>query len=269
MNEQIKQILLLTISIIGMFIYICWLCISNRTNNLNGGRVRNIKVDNYFVNSMLCVSLSTIFILLGMGLKSNIEIINLIIYVVNVILFIIFKLIKVKTGIIVGRFQPFHTGHLYIIKYILKYVDKLYICIGSYDKYGTDRNPLRGEMRYLILENALKKYIDKGKVVLVPIDDLKGEENDNVDWGDYLIDKVKEHSKTVPNYIFSGEESVRNNWFSEDMLSHISVINIPKTPISATQVRDAINKGDSEDILEYLPYDEALQKQVISEIKKV
>ena len=36
-----------------------------------------------------------------------------------------------ETGLYVGRFQPFHLGHLEAIKHILKKVDTVIIAIGS------------------------------------------------------------------------------------------------------------------------------------------
>ncbi|MDP6459455.1 MAG: adenylyltransferase/cytidyltransferase family protein, partial [Candidatus Hydrothermarchaeota archaeon] len=34
-------------------------------------------------------------------------------------------------GLLIGRFQPFHKGHVYVVKKVLKGVDELIICIGS------------------------------------------------------------------------------------------------------------------------------------------
>ncbi|MEM2975778.1 MAG: adenylyltransferase/cytidyltransferase family protein, partial [Candidatus Bathyarchaeia archaeon] len=36
-----------------------------------------------------------------------------------------------KRGLFVGRFQPFHLGHLTAVKNILKSVDELVIIVGS------------------------------------------------------------------------------------------------------------------------------------------
>jgi Nicotinamide mononucleotide adenylyltransferase len=37
----------------------------------------------------------------------------------------------VRTGLFVGRFQPFHRGHLEAVKYALGVVDRLVIVIGA------------------------------------------------------------------------------------------------------------------------------------------
>lgn len=48
---------------------------------------------------------------------------------------------KAKTALFVGRFQPFHLGHLKVIKDILKKNDFIVIAIGSSDEKNTDKNP--------------------------------------------------------------------------------------------------------------------------------
>jgi len=50
-----------------------------------------------------------------------------------------------KTGLIIGRFQPFHNGHLYAIKNALKKVDELVIAIGSSQYVNTEDNPFSFE----------------------------------------------------------------------------------------------------------------------------
>ena len=46
-----------------------------------------------------------------------------------------------KTGLFIGRFQPFHNGHLQDIKNALKEVDELIIAIGSSQHFNTKENP--------------------------------------------------------------------------------------------------------------------------------
>jgi len=68
-------------------------------------------------------------------------------------------------GLYIGRFQPFHYGHLMAIKWILNHVDELIIAIGSAQYSHTLRNPFtvgeRMEMiwRTLKAEGLLSKCI--------------------------------------------------------------------------------------------------------------
>ncbi|MBI2572495.1 nicotinamide-nucleotide adenylyltransferase [Candidatus Woesearchaeota archaeon] len=71
---------------------------------------------------------------------------------------------KKKIGLFIGRFQPFHNGHLKAIKLILSKVDLLYIGIGSAQESKTQVNPYTVSQRATIIRAALaavniKNYI--------------------------------------------------------------------------------------------------------------
>jgi nicotinamide-nucleotide adenylyltransferase len=68
-----------------------------------------------------------------------------------------------KRGLFIGRFQPFHLGHLQDIKDALKEVDELVIGVGSSNKEHTKQNPFtvkeRIEMIDLVLpSNEISNY---------------------------------------------------------------------------------------------------------------
>ncbi len=63
----------------------------------------------------------------------------------------------VKRGIFVGRFQPFHMGHLLVIKYILKHVGELVVVIGSAQYSHTIENPFTTGERLTMIHNALRE----------------------------------------------------------------------------------------------------------------
>ena len=50
----------------------------------------------------------------------------------------------VKRGVFIGRFQPFHNGHLEAIKKLLIEVDELIIMIGSSQYSHSFDNPFTG-----------------------------------------------------------------------------------------------------------------------------
>ncbi|HVZ12241.1 MAG TPA: adenylyltransferase/cytidyltransferase family protein [Patescibacteria group bacterium] len=70
-----------------------------------------------------------------------------------------------KVGLVVGRFQPFHKGHLYLLNEVLKACDKIIIAVGS-SNVSNENNPLsyatRVEMlKKVILEEGLGKRVIK------------------------------------------------------------------------------------------------------------
>lgn len=80
---------------------------------------------------------------------------------------------KVKRGLIVGRFQPYHLGHHNAIKKILKEVDELVIVIGSSkESYQVD-NPFTAGERYEMIARALKKEGLYDRCYIVPVADIE------------------------------------------------------------------------------------------------
>lgn len=101
-----------------------------------------------------------------------------------------------KTGLFIGRFQPFHNGHLQDIKNALKEVDELIIAIGSSQHSNTKENPFSTEERIGMIENTLAKE-NIGNCTLFPVPDI-GEDS-----------KWVEHVKTlVPKFdvVYTGNE---------------------------------------------------------------
>jgi nicotinamide-nucleotide adenylyltransferase len=78
----------------------------------------------------------------------------------------------VNRGLFVGRFQPFHLGHLGAIKDILKEVDELVIVIGSAQYSHNLNNPFTAGERLVMVRKALEEAgMDCSRVWVVPVPD--------------------------------------------------------------------------------------------------
>jgi nicotinamide-nucleotide adenylyltransferase len=79
----------------------------------------------------------------------------------------------VNRGLYVGRFQPFHLGHLDVVKAVLKEVDELIIVIGSAQYSHKIHNPFTAGERLVMIRSALQeaKVSDK-KIWIVPVPDV-------------------------------------------------------------------------------------------------
>ena len=64
-------------------------------------------------------------------------------------------------GLIVGRFQPPHLGHLEIIKQILDKVDEIVIVIAAAQISHTIKNPFTAGERLTLLRTMIKKKIKR------------------------------------------------------------------------------------------------------------
>jgi len=96
-------------------------------------------------------------------------------------------------GVIIGRFQPFHLGHAWIIKESLKKFDKIIILIGS-SNIADENNPWDLKKRLKMLEQFLEsekisdRVIKIGHIIDVP---------DDKEWLDMAISKIGENSFTI------------------------------------------------------------------------
>ena len=79
----------------------------------------------------------------------------------------------------IGRFQPFHLGHLELVRQILDENDEIIIIIGSSQANYTIKNPFTaGERVWMIRNSLIESKVDMSKVFLVnAIDD-----ENNVKW---------------------------------------------------------------------------------------
>ena len=78
-------------------------------------------------------------------------------------------------GLLIGRFQPFHLGHLEAFLFGLSKVDKLWIGIGSSNKPSEKNNPFTAdERKEMILSSTDKSISERIKIFFIP--DLENHE---------------------------------------------------------------------------------------------
>ncbi|PYB68508.1 nicotinamide-nucleotide adenylyltransferase [Thermoplasma sp. Kam2015] len=76
-----------------------------------------------------------------------------------------------KRAFLIGRFQPFHKGHLEIVRRILSENDSIIIGIGSAQYSHTVINPFTAGERHLMISRTLEKE-HIYNYYLVPIEDV-------------------------------------------------------------------------------------------------
>jgi nicotinamide-nucleotide adenylyltransferase len=89
-----------------------------------------------------------------------------------------------KTALFVGRFQPFHKGHGYAIKSLLKKFDKVIIAVGSINR-SNDENPYTFAQRKQMIDAVLKNYRSKYKIIGIP------DTNSDQQWVNNITKKAK------------------------------------------------------------------------------
>ncbi len=72
-------------------------------------------------------------------------------------------------ALFIGRFQPFHKGHLKAIRYLSDKYDEIIIGIGSSQYSNTIDNPFSSDERMLMIKESLKQEnIKNYKIILIP-----------------------------------------------------------------------------------------------------
>lgn len=79
---------------------------------------------------------------------------------------------KNRIVLVVGRWQPFHLGHLDLLRRSIKKYGDIVIGIGSSNKSHTRENPFTLEERVSMISACLHAEKLSGRVVIVPIPDI-------------------------------------------------------------------------------------------------
>ena len=73
-----------------------------------------------------------------------------------------------KKGLVLGRFQPFHLGHLELIKSIVNEQIEPLICIGSAQYSHSEENPFTVDERKTMIEEVMKDLNCKYSIFGIP-----------------------------------------------------------------------------------------------------
>lgn len=119
-----------------------------------------------------------------------------------------------RKGLVIGRFQPFHNGHAYLIRTSLTIAERIVIAIGSSNIHDRE-NPFSYKERNRMVELFLQKEgIQERIVTIFPLPDIP----DDNDWLRYAREKVPEFDAVIGN----------NEWVKTIFLAaKIPVITIP------------------------------------------
>ena len=132
-------------------------------------------------------------------------------------------------GLLIGRFQPFHLGHLAALEYALSTVDKLWIGLGSSNKPSEKNNPFSAKERKQMILDSIDDSMKK-RIEIYPIPDLEN----HIKWIE-LIDTI------VPKFdvVFTNDDLTKHLYSKRN----IKVLSIPFTKrdiLSGTNIRDLI-----------------------------
>jgi nicotinamide-nucleotide adenylyltransferase len=143
-------------------------------------------------------------------------------------------------ALFIGRFQPFHLGHLAVIKKAIRENDRLFIGIGSSEANYRPANPFTCSERFQMIEAALDEAkIDRRKYEIVTVRNI-----DNFAlWVRHLALYIPPFSR-----VYTGSDTVKHLFEAYNLISKkpygiIDINNIKKElKISGTQIRKSMLK---------------------------
>jgi len=113
-----------------------------------------------------------------------------------------------RRGLMLGRFQPFHRGHLALTKQILSECDELLILIGSAQFNFIDKDPFSAGERMLMIHEALKEAgVDLSRCYIIPV----ANDENNARWLAYIRSMVPPF-----DVLYSGNDFVKYLARSQD-----------------------------------------------------
>ncbi|MGC9516386.1 MAG: nicotinamide-nucleotide adenylyltransferase [Methanomicrobiales archaeon] len=155
-------------------------------------------------------------------------------------------------GLLVGRMQPVHEGHLQVIKRILEEVDEIIICVGSAQLSHTLKDPFTAGERIMMLTKALSENnISASKNYIIPVQDIEC----NSVWSAHI------KMLTPPfDHVYSGNPLVQRLFIEDDVdVTEPPLFN--RTLYSGTEVRRRILKDEE--------WESLVPKSVISVINEI
>ena len=132
-------------------------------------------------------------------------------------------------GLLIGRFQPFHLGHLEALRFALSKVEKLWIGLGSSNKPIQKNNPFSAkERKEMILSSIDDSMRNKIEVYFIP------DFEDHKKW-------IENIDTIVPKFdiVFTNDEMTKHLYSKQQ--TKVDVIPFTKRDtLSGTNIRDLI-----------------------------
>jgi nicotinamide-nucleotide adenylyltransferase len=156
------------------------------------------------------------------------------------------------TGLYVGRFQPFHLGHLEAVKYILSRVDELVIVVGSAHESHTQENPFTAGERITMIRLALREAkIDANRYTVLPLPDAEFHKV----WVSHLLSQTPSFDLVFTN------EPLTGRLLKEAGMRVEKIPMFNRGAYTATEVRKRIIEGKN--------WEELLPKSVAAYVKQI
>ena len=135
-------------------------------------------------------------------------------------------------GLLIGRFQPFHLGHLDALRFALSRADRLWVGLGSSNRKVERDNPFTAQEREEMILSSIDDSVRK-RIAVYPIPDL----DNHVRW-------IESIDSIVPKFdvVFSNDQ-LTEHLYSRRSVSVLPIPFLNREVLSGTNIRGMIAKG--------------------------
>ena len=158
-------------------------------------------------------------------------------------------------GMVIGRFQVLHKGHVSMIKHALEFCDQVVVYLGSSQESRTTTNPFNCAERIEMFREVFAIECACKKLLIRPLPDI-GVGN-SISWGTYVLSMFKAEFHRLPDLYVSGCEKERASWFTNEMAPNTDELRMTRknVDVSGTECRQALLDNDYEQWCQMVPYE--------------
>lgn len=139
-----------------------------------------------------------------------------------------------ELGVIIGRFQPFHLGHAWLLKEALKRFEKIIILVGSSNIKDKD-NPWNLKLRIEMIEKFLiSERIEKRVIKIDSIEDVP----DDSEWLNRALKKIG-----TKNFTVVGDNEWVNGIFENSGCKVFRPGYLDRSKYEGVKIRNLFNKN--------------------------
>jgi bifunctional NMN adenylyltransferase/nudix hydrolase len=173
---------------------------------------------------------------------------------------------RYKVAVLIGRFEPFHNGHLANALQALDLAEKVIILVGSSFQPRTPKNPFTYAERKEMINNAIMSARNRANISIHPLRDYKYSNNS---WISSVQATVRTASPDVDDseIAIMGYDKDDSSWYNHafpewKFVSLSGFVEHGSVPIDATKVRELFFEG-------HLDYIQGAVPPIILEYMKI
>lgn len=153
---------------------------------------------------------------------------------------------KHKYGVLIGRFEPFHNGHLSLVKFALQNVEELLIILGSCNVAKSIKNPWSADERKEMILSCFDKK-EQDRIIFLEASDYLY--NDNR-WLTCIQQQVDEVTDGEEDIVLIGEQKDRSSFYLKmfPQWKHLDAGEHFIDGLGATKIRDLYFSNGVQDI---------------------